>query len=319
MGWIGIRGPAERRFRRSADPATPGAVLTRGTLRIEATALPGAVPQNLVRYATRDPRPAGVTLVLDVDGTLRLLMRRGDRTLAAAVPTGLTDSPECAILSYAWDGPARHGALTVWLPDRRILHHSHIGSPLEPSLQDARRMACGTDRITVAPSVGLMTLSDATEPAGPLPGIAAGALVETATGPRPIETLRPGDIVRTQDGGDAQIRWQGSVCLPARGRLAPMVLRAPYHGLTRDLVVTGDQRVALAGSEVEYLFGEERVAVAARHLLGRHSAEPVTPVSPLMTWHQILLDRHEVMIVNGAPVESLDARAVLTIDRKSVV
>jgi len=90
-----------------------------------------------------------------------------------------------------------------------------------------------------------------------------------------------------------------------------MTLRRPYLGLWDDLVAARDQRACLSGSEVEYLFGEERVTTAIRHLEVRNCAEPTRPKPPVITYHQILLDTHEIITVNGAMVESFDGSAVL--------
>lgn len=315
-GWIGLRSRAEQCFAGTglsvpeAGP-DPDSLLATGTLVIEGAFLRGPAPQNLLRYSTRDPWMAGLTLLLDTDGTLRLLMRQGERTLSAAVDSGLGDTPETARISYAWDAPARSGRLTVWRPERGGFTHTHVTGPLPLTLRDGYRIASDSVRVQLSAQVEHAALSDRAEPAGPLPGIGAGAFVATTDGLRPIEAVRAGDLVLTADGDTAQVRWTGAVTVPARGRQAPLLMRAPYHGLNSDLVIAPDQRIAVAGSEIEYLFGEERVAVAARHLLGRHSTEALRGAGPLVTYHQLLLDRHAVMVINGAPVESLDAQAVL--------
>ena len=76
-------------------------------------------------------------------------------------------------------------------------------------------------------------------------------------------------------------------------------------------MTTDDQRVCLAGSEIEYLFGEERVTAAVRHLEARNYPVLTKPVPAVMTYYQILLETHEIITVNGALVESFDATAVL--------
>jgi hypothetical protein len=88
-------------------------------------------------------------------------------------------------------------------------------------------------------------------------------------------------------------------------------LNRPYMSLWDDLVVARDQRVCLAGSEVEYLFGKERVTTAIRHLEVRNYAGPQKPMPSVVTYHQILLESHAIMTVNGALVESFDGSAVM--------
>jgi hypothetical protein len=55
--------------------------------------------------------------------------------------------------------------------------------------------------------------------------------------------------------------------LPAHGRFKLLTLRAPYHGLKHDMIMAADQRLRLPGTEVEYLFGTDVVALRAGHLI----------------------------------------------------
>ena len=52
-------------------------------------------------------------------------------------------------------------------------------------------------------------------------------------------------------------------------------------------------------------------STAIRHLEVRNCATPTRPAPKVMTYHQILLETHEIIIVNGALMESFDGSAVL--------
>ncbi|WP_109565636.1 Hint domain-containing protein [Jannaschia seohaensis] len=138
-----------------------------------------------------------------------------------------------------------------------------------------------------------------------------GTLIETAKGPRPVETLHPGDVVLTRDDGLQPIEWMGLRCLSAvsltaRPDLRPIRLRAGALGGARpqpDLIVSPDHRVMLTGPKARALWGETEVLARAGDLVddGRvlrdHSAQDVTYI-------HMLFARHQVIRANGVEVES---------------
>lgn len=317
MNWIGTRGQDEEVFNplglgNSVDPAGGVAdILPKGSLLIEAAIVPSARPVNLLRFSTLDPWPSGLTVCLEPDGTLRLLMRQGQRHLATALRTTLGQSAVTAHITYTWDAPARHGHLSVHLPDTGRIWHTTVMQPFPMSLRDAQRIICEPETCTLDEGVVFAAIADTPCPIGPLPTLTGHATVDTTEGPRLLRDMRAGDHVITQGSRPKRVLWTGHTTLPALGRFAPMTLRQPYMGLWDDLIAARDQRVCLAGSEVEYLFGEERVSTALRHLETRNCATPTKPAPSLITYYQILLETHEIITVNGASVESFDGSALL--------
>jgi hypothetical protein len=73
--------------------------------------------------------------------------------------------------------------------------------------------------------------------------------------------------VLTLDHGIRALRAVRRADLPAQGSFTPVRLRAPFFGAQGDLLVSGPQAILLAGNDVEYLFGTERVLAEARHLV----------------------------------------------------
>ena len=69
-----------------------------------------------------------------------------------------------------------------------------------------------------------------------------------------------------------------------------------------DLFVAAQQRVALAGAEVEYLFGEDEVLVEARHLVNGQSALWERP-RPMVRYYSLLLDGAAVIDAAGCRME----------------
>lgn len=313
MTWLGIRSALDAVFEPagleahpsglSPDPAT---LLVRGSLLVEVELQPTHVPVNLLRFAVLDPWPSGLTLLQEPDGTIRLLLRQGRRHLSASLRTNLGQRSETVHITYSWDAPARIGRLAVQVPDRGVVWQMQLNGPFPISLRDAGRIITEPTQARTAPETVFIAIADDVVPVGPMPGIHETAMVETPDGPRRIDTLSPGDAILGSDGQPARLHWVGSTDLPAAGRFAPLVLRQPYHGLSADLILSGDQRLCLSGPEIEYLFGEEEVSIAVRHLADRNSLFPVKNAARVYRWYQVLLDRQIAIRVNGTWVESFD-------------
>lgn len=140
---------------------------------------------------------------------------------------------------------------------------------------------------------------------------AAGTLIETAAGPRAVEDLGPGDLVVTADNGLKPVRWVG------RRRLGPEVLAGFPHlrpvlirrdafgpGLPlQDLTVSPQHRIRIADWRTELLFGETEVLVPAKALIDGRGIVEAPDLA--VTYCHILFDRHEIVLANGLPCESL--------------
>ena len=130
----------------------------------------------------------------------------------------------------------------------------------------------------------------------------SGSLIDTPRGPRPVETLRPGDLVLTADHGARPIRWHGRRTVPARGKFAPVRIAAGILGVTADLIVSPQHRMLIRDYRAQVYFGEEEVLVPAKSLAGSLGVE--TLEGGTVTYHHLLFDAHEIVFANGAPSES---------------
>lgn len=146
--------------------------------------------------------------------------------------------------------------------------------------------------------------------------LAGGTLVQTDQGRRPVEMLRIGDRVLTQDHGWQVLRWVGAqqvtqAWLQRNPKLAPVRISAGALGGTlkaplpaRDLLVSRQHRMVVQGPKVKRVFGEDEVMIPAiklTRLPGIWVDEEVCEI----TYHHLLFDRHEVIFAEGAPTESL--------------
>lgn len=131
-----------------------------------------------------------------------------------------------------------------------------------------------------------------------------GTLIATPKGEKPIEYLRPGDLVLTRDNGVQDIRWIGSrhigwQTLSANPHLKPVVIRwgaldcgSPGH----DIYVSPNHRLLVRDET-----GEE-VLAAAKQLVGNDGVEEVDAMG--VTYFHMMFERHEVILSDGMWTES---------------
>jgi len=135
-----------------------------------------------------------------------------------------------------------------------------------------------------------------------VPCFVAGTLIRTPAGEVPVETLRPGDLVLTQDEGPQPLRWIGQRTVAAEGALAPVQIRAGTFGAHGALMVSPQHRILIRDALAELLFGEAEVLVAAKDLINGRSVRQVA--GGAVTYVHILFDRHQVVWSEGLATES---------------
>ncbi|SLN46950.1 Bifunctional hemolysin/adenylate cyclase precursor [Roseivivax jejudonensis] len=188
------------------------------------------------------------------------------------------------------------------------------GGTLEQSAGDTLDLAGLADRSTLVRTdtgdgefTGTVTMYDGTVVSfsniDAIICFAPGTRILTDTGPRAIETLRPGDRIVTRDAGPRPVRWIGQSTVDATGPLAPLDL-APgtLPGQTGALRVSPRHRLLLADWRAGLLLGADEVFVAATHLDGAAGVRRVPAAR--QTYVHLLLDRHHVIYAEGAPTES---------------
>ncbi|QJF50890.1 Hint domain-containing protein [Roseobacter ponti] len=132
---------------------------------------------------------------------------------------------------------------------------------------------------------------------------AAGTLVDTASGPRPVESLAAGDLVMTRDAGLQPLVWTGATTVPALADAAPVVISAGVLDNETDLVVSPQHALLVEDWRAELLYGETGVLVRAVDLLG-HDGVYRRP-GGIVTYCHILFDAHHLVRTAGQWSESL--------------
>ena len=311
MSWIGLRDGFEGVFspaglgRATGEQVQPDQVLATGTLMIEFSSDPRTGVQTIVEYGACQPWAAGLVIQLTASGQLTLEQWQGLDRKTFTLDTGLVSPSDSILVTYSWDAPSRKGVLAIDVSDGGPLLYLDLTAPLPMSMRDGLRIMADRSHCRFGEGVKFAAIANEVVPIGVMPGLAPQTMVMTPGGFTPVAELRAGQIVTTADGRSAQVRWCGHATLPARGRFAPMVLRAPYHGLLADLTVAPDQRVRLKGSEVDYLFDTPTVALRAGDLLGGSGARRAQ-CGKTQVYHQVLLDRAAPMRIAGMVVEGLD-------------
>lgn len=127
-----------------------------------------------------------------------------------------------------------------------------------------------------------------------------GTMILTPSGERPIESLKPGDLVTTMDNGSQPIVWIGSTevsqdKLLQQPKLRPVHINAGVLG-ERPLVVSPQHGVLLPGSDILVRATHlHRFVKGTRVALGRQS----------VTYFHMMFERHQIIFSNGSPSESL--------------
>jgi hypothetical protein len=149
------------------------------------------------------------------------------------------------------------------------------------------------------------------DPYGPPICLTAGAMIATATGPRPVEALRPGDLVLTRDAGLQPLRANLHRHVPAAAQradpsLRPILIEAGAFGdgLPQRPLLVSLQHAFLAHDPRPG--GKGEVLIRARHIaeeLGkaRHAPHPCRA----LTYFHLLFDRHHLIRAEGVWTESV--------------
>ncbi|MEO0342842.1 MAG: Hint domain-containing protein [Pseudomonadota bacterium] len=132
---------------------------------------------------------------------------------------------------------------------------------------------------------------------------ASGSMIETLKGAVAIEELQVEDFVLTRDNGPQQIRWIGKTRVAGTGNMAPFRISAGAFGLTCDLLVSPNHRIALSSCYAELVTGAEEVLVPIKYLIDHPDVR--VERCDTITYVHLLFDKHELVCSSGLWSESL--------------
>ncbi len=131
---------------------------------------------------------------------------------------------------------------------------------------------------------------------------AAGTLIETADGPRPVEEIVVGTLVRTLHDGLQPVRWRDGRDFPATGAFAPILFRAGAIGNSRPLRLSPQHRIRIADWRTQLWCGEDAVLIAAQQFV--NGTDIVVDQGGMVTYHHLMFDRHQIVFAEDVPTES---------------
>lgn len=145
-----------------------------------------------------------------------------------------------------------------------------------------------------------------------VPCLTRGTRVGTPEGPVAVEELRAGQMVSTHDGRAVPLvsvmrRTVSGAQMRADPRLCPVRIAAGALGggrPVRDLRVSRQHRMLVASPIVTRMFGVPEVLIAAIRLVGLPGIA-VDRSAGEVTYFHLLFARHEVILAEDSPTESL--------------
>jgi hypothetical protein len=310
-GWIGIADRAGRVFRpdglRGSGPEraqTDAGLLPKGAIVVE-TRLPQSLrPKPILNVEQDGPGSFHLSLQALPGGALSFVLNQGAGYVQRTIDVSSIGRTDVLRITYSWNALQRAARLTVERLEGEHLLQAHFRNPKPFRLCEIDTLLAAFDAGCVAPELSYVAVSNRAEPVGPMPTMTPDTRIATPSGYRPIRELRRGDLVVTPQGESVPVLHKVARTVPARGCFRPVRVRAPFFGLQQDILVAPSQRLVLAGSEVEYLFGEEAVLVELRHLIGEPSVH-AEPCGSLVTYEQLILPNHEAVLAAGTQAESL--------------
>lgn len=136
----------------------------------------------------------------------------------------------------------------------------------------------------------------------------SGARILTPDGERPVQGIKPGDLVMTLDHGSQAVRWLDRWNIAkTKETNAPICIVAGAFGNglpKRDLRVSPHHRLFLTSRIAERMFGAPGVLIAARRLLGLPGVYQDAPGQEA-TYVHFLCDQHELVLAEGVAAETL--------------
>jgi len=156
----------------------------------------------------------------------------------------------------------------------------------------------------------------------------AGTKIDCSTGPKRVEDLHVGDMVKTSSGQFKPIRWIGQQQvsmeqLQAEPLMRPIRVKAGTFGKNEpasDLCISRQHRIAITCNENSGKWSGKTVLIAAHRLTKLRGISLVCPKRPIRYFH-ILLEEHEVVFANGLKCETLllGNQAVKLLKRQSLL
>ncbi|MEO0991887.1 MAG: Hint domain-containing protein [Pseudomonadota bacterium] len=194
-------------------------------------------------------------------------------------------------------GPVTYVGTTFYLADG-----SAVFTPTDGQVLQTGNLANTTFVTTEGPLL--------VETLGP-PCFTPGTLIATLAGPKPVETLVPGDLIVTLDAGPQPLvllkeQQFDAAHFRKEPRQLPVTIGKDALGPglpDQPLTVSPQHRMLVRSPVAERMFGSEEILIPAVHLEGLPGVERSAPED--VRYLHVVLPVHAVIFANGAPSETL--------------
>lgn len=274
-------------------------------------ALPLEDPAVLLDFHSTQGWDRTFTLFHDPSVGLVLVHRQGKVVVRHALIGRLPQVVGTGRLTLRFDAPARHWEMRFEILGAEetppMVSRGH--NPLPLRIADVQALSLPQHRVNRHGAVLWFGLTRGADLPKRAPWIGQRTPIATVRGLVMAGHLKPGDLVRTADGGLLPLRRITRLDLPSCGSFAPVILRAPFFGASHDLLVSSDQRIALSGPEVEYLFNEDEVLVEAGAMVDGRAAlaeqrRAVSTALMLEFDHPALLEADGCVLLAARPADA---------------
>ena len=142
----------------------------------------------------------------------------------------------------------------------------------------------------------------------PLVGLAKGTLIDTLDGPKPVEDLKPRDVLRT---GSGRCRLVHHILRIDRGdaiRHAMIRIKAGALGPNlpaRNMRLPRNQKILVRSEIAQRMFGQDGSLVAARFLTDLPDVTKAKPRHCPGALYLLLLETQDTILADGIPIETL--------------
>jgi len=131
---------------------------------------------------------------------------------------------------------------------------------------------------------------------------AEGTHIDTPYGPRAVESLSEGDLVRTRDDGMQALEWIGRKRGMTTTDTAPVCFAPGTIGNDRPLRVSPQHRMMVRGWRAQLMFGQEEVLVPAKALVDGQGIIQEAPGH--VVYVHLMTPRHQLIFAEGAETET---------------
>lgn len=279
-------------------------LIERGTLVIDLM-LPLAGAAVLIGYTDDAGWPRAFSVLADPAEGIGVMHRQGTTLLRHMLPGPLTGPDGPARILFTWDAPARSWELVLEQGHGLVRRSAEGANALPIPFGDVAALCAAGAVGQRHHYVSWLGVTEGDAPTCSGGWIGLGTAVATPHGAVIAAKLRPGDLVLTADSGALPLLGVTRNEMPTHGHFGPIRLRSPFFGTAADIIVSPQQQVVLSGAEVEYLFGEDEIAVEARDLLDGRLALQETRRA-VVGVVSLCLGRQEVIFANGCALSSGD-------------